>query len=134
MIIFEILGYCQPKQRTFGKRFITPPATRKYEALVAQCAKLAMKGTKPKEGDIEVSLLIRYLIPKSFSKKNHADALVGNIKPLRGDLDNACKSILDGMNGIVYKDDRQISYIEARRIYSTNEGAIIEVRYGRDDY
>ena len=40
----EIPGYCQPKQRTFGRSFVTPPETRAYENLVRQYARLAMKG------------------------------------------------------------------------------------------
>lgn len=50
------------------------------------------------------------------------------LKKGRGDLDNKLKVIQDGLNGIAYKDDKQIIAIEAYKIMnSTFDGAIIEV-------
>ena len=36
----------------------------------------------------------------------------GEMSPLRGDIDNYVKLVMDGLNGIAYADDNQIMYLE----------------------
>jgi len=43
------------------------------------------------------------------------------IKPSKSDLDNKIKTITDALNGIAYKDDRQISAIDAEIHYTMDE-------------
>lgn len=51
------------------------------------------------------------------------------LKKGQGDLDNKCKVIQDGLNGIAYEDDKQIVELHARKIMnSTFNGVIIEVK------
>lgn len=51
------------------------------------------------------------------------------LKKGQGDLDNKCKVIQDGLNGIAYNDDKQIVELHARKIMnSTFNGVIIEVK------
>lgn len=47
----------------------------------------------------------------------------------RGDLDNYLKLVCDALNGIAWKDDRQVVEIHARRFNDTPEGYHIEVEY-----
>ena len=55
---------------------------------------------------------------KSASKKNKAKMLNGEIKPTKKpDIDNICKSILDGLNKLAYKDDNQVIGLVCRKIY-----------------
>ena len=37
------------------------------------------------------------------------------MRPRRGDVDNYCKLVLDGMNGIVYQDDNQVTDLHAMK-------------------
>ena len=39
-----------------------------------------------------------------------------NPSKLRGDIDNYAKSILDGLNGVAYTDDKQIVSLELRKL------------------
>jgi hypothetical protein len=55
-VTFTVPGYCQPKQRTLGRGFITPPETRAYEKIVRQYAKLAMRSTPPLVGFIGLTI------------------------------------------------------------------------------
>jgi Holliday junction resolvase RusA-like endonuclease len=36
--------------------------------------------------------------------------------PLRGDIDNYAKSILDGLNGVAFKDDSQVRSLEVTKL------------------
>jgi crossover junction endodeoxyribonuclease RusA len=44
------------------------------------------------------------------------------------DMDNCLKSIMDGLNGIAYEDDRQIRKILAELKYDDRERAEVEIR------
>jgi cyclopropane fatty-acyl-phospholipid synthase-like methyltransferase len=39
-----------------------------------------------------------------------------NPSKLRGDIDNYAKSVLDGLNGVAYTDDKQIVSLELRKL------------------
>lgn len=99
VISFTIPGRPVPKGRPrLGvrgrKAFIyTPPKTREYEQLVGWTAKSL--GCKPIEGPVHVTMNI-------FSR--------GKL-----DVDNAAKSILDGLNGIAYWDDSQVIELLVRK-------------------
>jgi Holliday junction resolvase RusA-like endonuclease len=118
---FEIPGYCQPKQRTFGNRFVTPPETRAYEKLVRQVANIAMKGNPPLLGFVSLSIRIYCSIPQSWSSKKRGLALRGELMPTHCDVDNCVKAITDGMNRTVFLDDRFVNELIVRRQYTEVE-------------
>lgn len=99
-IKFTIPGRPVPKGRPrLGvrgrKAFVyTPPATREYEKLVGWVAKAA--GIKPLRGKIKIWITVYLASGRD------------------GDWDNYAKSICDGLNGIAFRDDRDI--IDARVI------------------
>lgn len=126
---FTIPGYCQPKQRTFGRSFVTPPQTRAYENTVRRLARLAM-GSKPPTGSfIGLSVEIIHSVPKSWSLKKKNFALTGKLFPTNCDCSNQLKSLEDGMNRIVYEDDRLINHLTVRREYGLADQATVTV-YG----
>ena len=94
-------GKERPRFSRTGKVY-TPCNTRTYESIVGWHAKAAMQG-KPYEGDVEISIRLYY------------DTLR---KP---DIDNVCKALLDSMQGIVYKNDSQITKLEAVQILIDKE-------------
>jgi Holliday junction resolvase RusA-like endonuclease len=128
IVSFEIPGYCQPKQRTFGNRFVTPPETRAYEKVVRQLAHIAMRGQRPFDGFLGVEIEIICEIPKSWSKKKRDWAIAGKLFPTHCDLDNQTKAICDGMNRTVYEDDRRINHLIVRREYGEPERVTVTVR------
>ena len=77
------------------------------------------KNTKviPLEGNIYAKLRFNIQIPKSWSKKKK-EAKNGAYCDNHADIDNYCKSILDSLNGVYYKDDRQIVMLKATMIWS----------------
>ena len=126
---FSIPGPAQAKQRPRINRqtgrVYTPNATHKYEKLVKECY-----------GDrhffdnqyISVKITFKFSIPKSYSKAEYYEALIGEIRPKKADIDNYIKSVLDGLNGVAFTDDRYICHLEAEKIYTEGEAeTIVEI-------
>ena len=107
----------------------TPEKTRTYEALIKDAAIEAMGASEPLETPVTLYLYIRVPIPKSHSKKKVEDCLNGLDQPIKKpDASNILKSVEDGMNGIVYKDDSQIINLHVTKVYSTLAGVDVCVK------
>ena len=121
-IEFTINGECVPKARPRFSKFghvYTTPKTRAYENIVKSTAidnRVPCIATA-----LRVELVIYKSIPKSFSKKKRELANEGEIYPVvKPDIDNYVKSVLDGLNGILFVDDKQIVDFRAVKKYSDN--------------
>lgn len=79
----------RPKFNRKTGQVFTPQRTVDYEKHVAWSA--SMNCSRPIEGPVAV----------------YIDAHV-----YKGDIDNFAKAILDGMNGIVYADDKQVEHLQ----------------------
>ena len=109
MIGFTIPGRPRPKQRPRlgrGGNVYTPRATKEYERLVGWSAVQA--GVKSIEGSVGIEAV--------FYFKNRKTP----------DLDNCVKALLDGLEGIAYKNDRQVVEHRYRLEYDQHER--VEVR------
>jgi len=92
---FVVPGEPVPKARPRlgrGGRWYTPSRTRDYEQRVGWEARIA--GARPVEGDVAVRIVVR--------------------GPRRFDLDNVAKTILDGLRGVAFADDRQVVHLDVR--------------------
>jgi Holliday junction resolvase RusA-like endonuclease len=125
-VIFQVEGTPVPKGRPrFARRgkFVStysPKTTVDYESKVSDAAKQAMGSQKPLEGPIVACIYITLPIPASYSKKRLQACLSGEERPIkRSDIDNFCKAIFDGMNGIVFADDSQVVSLHATKVYGT---------------
>lgn len=79
----------------------TPERTKNYEQLVALCASIAYAG------DVLACPVAVTIDLHLYGKR-------------RIDVDNCAKSILDGMNGIVYIDDNQVVDLRVRKLREKN--------------
>lgn len=130
MISFSVPGKIQAKERPRINRygsFYTPNKTHSSENTIRIYAKTAMHGQKPLDGYIKVTISIMEKPPESWSKKRKQDALAGEHFPTRGDLDNKIKSCLDGCNGIVFTDDKNVVYITALKSYGSLDETLIDI-------
>jgi Holliday junction resolvase RusA-like endonuclease len=125
-VIFQVDGTPVPKGRPrFARRgkFVStysPKTTVDYETKVSDAAKQAMGSQKPLEGPVVACIYITLPIPASYSKKRIQACLSGEERPTkRSDIDNFCKAIFDGMNGIVFSDDSQVVSLHATKVYGT---------------
>jgi Holliday junction resolvase RusA-like endonuclease len=97
----------------------TPAHVRKYEDAARFAAHVAMNGREPIAGAVRLEMVVELAIPPSWSKKKHAAALLGELRPTsRPDIDNYLKSICDALNTIVVVDDSQIVELVARKRFS----------------
>ena len=125
-VFFNVEGTPVPKGRPrFARRgkFVStysPKTTVDYETKVSEAAKQAMGVTEPLETPLAAYIYITLPIPASYSKKRTAACLAGEERPTkRSDIDNYCKAIFDGMNGIVYVDDSQVVSLHSTKRYGT---------------
>jgi len=126
MVTFMVEGTPVPKGRPrFARRgkFVStysPKTTVDYESKVSESAKLAMGASEPLETPVGAYIYITLPIPASYSKKRTEACLSGQEKPTKkSDIDNYCKAIFDGMNGIVFVDDSLVVSLHATKVYGT---------------
>lgn len=103
----------------------TPQKTVDFENMVAWYAKAAMAGKPLYEGALIVTLYYGIPIPKTLEPRIKKGELIYPTK--RPDMDNYEKSVLDGMNGVVYKDDSQIVATFHKKRYTRNPRVVISV-------
>jgi Holliday junction resolvase RusA-like endonuclease len=100
---FNIRPIAKGRPRLSKRGFAyTPKRTAEYEKEIAESYKGPLFG---EEYTLEVTLV--------FTDKGTSLNIIGhknpNYKhPLRGDIDNYVKSVLDGLNGVAWADDKQI--------------------------
>lgn len=86
----------------------------------ALVAKQEAKWTEHSKGPVYVSLHFFFSKPKSVKK----DAIYKSTKP---DMDKLMRATLDGMSGIIYHDDAQVSYATVRKCFGVPERVEIVV-------
>ena len=134
-VIFTIPGNPKGKGRPRfskpeGSQFVrtyTPDATVDYENRVKA---MYAYGRFPKlEGPIRMTMVMYFGIPSSgTSKKVRQFMLDGEILPTKKvDLDNACKIIMDALNGVAFDDDKQIVDLRAKKLYSDNPRVVVKL-------
>jgi len=126
-------GKGRPRTRVVGEfaTIFTDKKTREYENAL-KAAGIAAMGDRPAvDGPLSVVIYAFLPVPKSWSKKDRAAALAGDIMPTgKPDFDNITK-MLDGLNAhpprfkgdrekrpIVWRDDAQIVAAQFLKQYS----------------
>lgn len=102
---FVIAGRPIPKGRPrLGRkgRVFTPATTQAFEAAVRE----AYDGPLF-EGPVAIELTFH----TDHTQVTIREELYGS--PLRGDIDNYIKSVMDGLQNVAYKNDRQVMRLDA---------------------
>lgn len=116
-LLFRVDGMPQGKGRhrtaniNGQVRAYTPKKTREYEKAVGDAAKHAamLKGWVKSDDPIRLNICAWFPVPTSWPKKKREAAQRGDIYPtVKPDADNIGKAISDGLNDIVYNDDKQV--------------------------
>lgn len=125
-----VVGKQRAKASTRGNyvQMYTPAKTVNYEATVRMAAEAAMGGRELLMGAVDVAVHVQVVPSASWSKKRKAACLSGEESPTgKPDLDNVLKSLFDGMNGIVWRDDVLVSTVFARKRFDTAPGVQVTV-------
>jgi Holliday junction resolvase RusA-like endonuclease len=123
-------GKGRPKFSTRGgfPRAYTDEKTASFEGALRMAGSEAMQGRAPLEGALSLSMTAVFPIPASWSKSKRAAAVEGEVRPTgKPDCDNLLKTI-DGLNGIVWRDDAQVVRASISKIYGAEPEMVIEVR------
>ena len=83
-------------------------------------------------GALRLEVLFVMPIPKSWSKKKRL-ASVGQPHICKPDTDNLVKSMLDALEGTIYKNDSQICSISAKKVYGNNPRTIYIIEELKND-
>lgn len=139
---FEIPWAAVPKGRPrFARigayvRAYTDTKTREFEGLVGTLALSAMKKAGfPRIADdggmTAVNITANYVPPKSWPKKKLA--LLRNVICLpmtkKPDIDNIAKSVLDGMNKVVFEDDHLVTDLTVSKVYTDKECVTVHIAH-----
>ena len=128
-LVGEPHGKGRPRfARSTGHAF-TPAKTRAYESALRYAAQESMNGEPPLEGPLSVVVVAIFPVPSSWSrKKRDAAALRNEIWPtVKPDADNLLK-VVDALNEVVFRDDKQIVDARIVKRYGDRPRLIIEVR------
>ena len=141
-------GKQRPRVVRTGKgasRAFTPEKTMQYESYVKVLYRQKYgRYTSFKEDDeLHLDIKAYYEITKSTPKYLKEMMLTGMIKPTKKpDVDNIIKIIADSLNGVAYKDDKQIVACSCQKFYASeprveivisklNETSVSEIKEGR---
>lgn len=102
----------------------TPEKTVKYEKKVRDA--FIQSRAEKMEGPINIKITGMFEVPKSISKKKK-QALLNTYYMKKPDVDNIDKSILDGLNGVAYDDDKQVCILFTEKYYGEIPMAIVEI-------
>ena len=119
-----------PKGRPrLGKRSTyTPEKTRVYEKTLRNKAIDMLKNSAPYPSAVRVSILVKVKTGDEIKKPMRESAYAGKIRPTkRPDIDNIAKTILDALNGVVFRDDSQVVELFASKAYNDKDEVFITV-------
>ena len=124
-LFFNIIPQPAPRPRVTRRGTYNPTRYTEYKNFISVVGRQNID--KPIVGALEMEIIFNMPIPKSYSNKKKI-ALMGTHHTKRPDLDNLIKSIKDGLSGVAYKDDSQVSVIVAKKIYSTVPSVEVMIR------
>lgn len=126
----EPVGKGRPRIGKVGQhaRMFAPQKTANYEGLVAMAAQEALAGRPLIVGPVLMELHMFHPVPRSWSKKRQAMALVGEVMPtVKCDADNCLKAVCDALNGVVWRDDTQVVNVFLAKRYAENPRVEVKV-------
>jgi Holliday junction resolvase RusA-like endonuclease len=122
------VGKARPRMTRTGHVY-TPSKTRLYEEHIRDAWRAKNVPTLPTGQPVRVSIDAFFSVPKSVSKKRRAT--MENAPYLhKPDIDNVVKIIADGLNGLAWEDDKQITEIRASKEYSAMPRVEVEIWQG----
>lgn len=115
------------RPRLYKGKAYTPKKTHDYEELISSSF-LIQSNKDFGESFIKIKILFEFEVPKSYNAKKRSEALEGVLRPTKNDIDNLIKSVLDGLNGVAFKDDRQVFVIEAEKKFAEQNCITITIQ------
>lgn len=106
----------------------TPTETAAYENRIALVYREKYADCLPFAGEVFLTVSAYTAPPASTSKKRRAAMLNGDKRPTKKpDIDNILKAVLDGLNGVAYRDDKQVVAVTVIKSYAETPGLYVRV-------
>lgn len=126
---FTVPGQPQGKARARTTKYgsYTPEKTVLYENYIKLCYQQKHYGCTDRP--VEISISAYFEPPKSVSKVQRQAMLNGLVHHTKKpDIDNIAKVVLDALNGIAYKDDKQVISLIVNKMYNESPRLFIWVK------
>lgn len=124
----KAIGKARPRFSYKMGRMYTPSATQKFEQKVKNAFLEKYRLEKLLEKPIKALIIVEFEPPKSLSKKKRLELIEEVINyTKKPDIDNIAKIVLDGLNGVAYKDDSQIYRLEIYKRYGYENKIIVKL-------
>jgi len=143
---FTVYGEPESKERhrtvrgkdRYGRKTVhtyTPSKTKNHEEQIGWVYKSHYGGKRFEDGEALAVVINFFLkIPKRTSKKDTELMEQGKIRPTsKKDVDNLEKTVLDGLNGVAYKDDSQVVELTGRKFFSVKPRTEIQIKRVNSD-
>lgn len=130
------MGKERPRASMIGghARIYTPKKTQSYESRFAYAWSEKYSNEALTRAPIKVTVRAVFPLSKGDYKKDGTPTksgfrkLSGDEKPSkRPDIDNICKAVLDGLNGVAFADDSQITLLIATKEYGESPRVEVEI-------
>lgn len=115
---FDLAPHPKQRARQGQGRTYTPIETARFERQLGFLIKSYIGPRDPFDGPVSVTLAFFF----KRAEKSNFDY------PVRGDLDNYVKATTDAANKILWRDDRQICELIARKCYAPKPAIFIQVK------
>lgn len=124
----EPVAQARPRATRMGQgiRLYDPKKTADFKKQLRMLA--IAEQIEPLQGSLKAEIWFYREVQKSISRKEHDRRTAGIARPIvKPDVDNYIKSTLDGLNGILWRDDAQIVDLIAHKYYADQPRIEIEL-------
>lgn len=112
-----------------GVRTFSRPKTISYEARLKDMGQRAWP-LPPVTCPVKLTIVAVFPIAKSWPKWRRALATIDRLWHVgRPDLDNVIKIACDGLNEVIWHDDGQVCWIDARKQYGAQTGLWLTIEF-----
>ena len=126
----EVVPQARPRAKVVAghARVHDVPKCAEFRNLVRMLAGESWTQDMDADSCFEIDAAFFLPIPKSESQKRQKKMSLWQILPTRKpDLDNALKGVMDGITGIVWKDDAQVVRCELSKFYGFKPRTAISI-------
>lgn len=130
IIIDEVRGKGRPRATTIGGRphLYTDKKTAEYEEKIKNTFIDKYPDFSALKCCVKVSIDINQKVPSQTKKDLKRQMLSGDVRVAKKpDIDNIVKSILDGLNGVAWIDDAQVTEISARKYWGITDRVTVTI-------
>ena len=104
------------------------PCSADKKAFVKLCAQDCYPPCPPLTGPLRCTLRFTFARPRSHcTAKGLLKAGAPRVHVCKPDADNLAKFVLDALNGIYYKDDSQIYYLNVEKKYGDEDSVRVQI-------